>query len=40
MKPLIAKGDDEFERLLEEEEQIERSTREQSQTEKFREGDD
>ena len=38
--PLIGEADPEFEKLLEEEEQIERATREQSQTEKFREGDD
>ncbi len=38
--PLIGEADPEFEKLLEEEEQIERATREQSQTEKFRQGDD
>lgn len=38
--PLIKEADPEFEKLLEEEEQIERATREQSQTPNFRPGDD
>lgn len=38
--PLLKEADPEFERLLEEEEQIERSTREQHQTPNFRPGDD
>jgi small subunit ribosomal protein S3 len=38
--PLVKDADPEFEKLLEEEEQIERSTREQSQTPNFRPGDD
>lgn len=38
--PLVKEADPEFEKLLEEEEQIERSTREQSQTPNFRPGDD
>ncbi len=38
--PLLKEADPEFERLLEEEEQIERQTREQHQTPNFRPGDD
>ncbi len=38
--PLLREADPEFERLLEEEEQIERATRDQSQTPNFRPGDD
>ena len=38
--PLVKEADPEFEKLLEEEEQIERATREQSQTPNFRPGDD
>ena len=38
--PLIKEADPEFEKLLEEEEQIERATREQSQTPRLRPGDD
>ena len=38
--PLTKEADPEFEKLLEEEEQIERATREQSQTPNFRPGDD
>ena len=38
--PLIKEADPEFEKLLEEEEQIERATREQSQTPNFRPGAD
>ena len=38
--PLIKEADPEFEKLIEEEEQIERATREQSQTPNFRPGDD
>ncbi len=38
--PLLKEADPEFERLLEEEEQIERSVREQHQTPHFRPGDD
>ena len=38
--PLIKEADPEFEKLLEEEEQIERATREQSHTPNFRPGDD
>ena len=37
---LVKEADPEFEKLLEEEEQIERATREQSQTPNFRPGDD
>ena len=38
--PLVKEADPEFERLLEEEEQIERATREQNETPHFRPGDD
>ena len=38
--PLVKEADPEFEKLLEEEEQIERATLEQSQTPNFRPGDD
>ena len=38
--PLVKEADPEFEKLLEEEEQIERATREQHQTPKFGQGDD
>ncbi|WP_419842639.1 30S ribosomal protein S3 [Candidatus Poriferisodalis sp.] len=38
--PLLREADPEFERLLEEEEQIERATRDQAQTPNFRPGDD
>ena len=38
--PLVKEADPEFEKLLEEEEQIERATREQNQTPKFGQGDD
>ena len=38
--PLVKEADPEFEKLLEEEEQIERATREQSQTPNFRPGDE
>ena len=38
--PLVKEADPEFEKLLEEEEQSERATREQSQTPNFRPGDD
>ena len=38
--PLVKEADPEFEKLLEEEEQIERGRREQSQTPNFRPGDD
>ena len=38
--PLVKEADPEFEKLLEEEEQIERATREQSHTPNFRPGDD
>jgi len=39
MKPLVQEADPDFERLLEEEEQIERSTREHHETPHFRPGD-
>ena len=39
MKPLIGEADPEFERLLAEEEEIERSTREHHETPHFRPGD-
>ncbi|MBN4059626.1 30S ribosomal protein S3 [Acidimicrobium ferrooxidans] len=38
-EPLVKKADPEFEKLLEEEEEIERSTRESTQTDRFRPGD-
>ena len=40
LTPLLKNADPEFEKLLEEEEQIERATRTQSQTPNFRPGDD
>ena len=39
LKPLVQEADPDFERLLEEEEQIERSTREHHETPHFRPGD-
>ncbi|MDQ2677250.1 MAG: 30S ribosomal protein S3, partial [Actinomycetota bacterium] len=39
IKPLIGEADPEFERLLAEEEEIERSTREHHETPHFRPGD-
>ena len=39
IKPLLGEADPEFERLLEEEEEIERSTREHHETPHFRPGD-
>jgi len=39
LQPLVAEADAEFERLLEQEEEIERASREQHETPHFRPGD-